>query len=369
MKMLTNNDKITVPQSVALMITVILETGLLSLPREAAVYANSDGWIVVFLGGGLAFIGSLAIGTLTRKFPEDTFVEYSKRLIGKGPGFILSIVIAIYFTIATSVVVRMFAEVINVYMLQKTPREFIIITQMLLTVYLIRHGIEPTARIAEIILPMLVIPVVAMYLIATPKADFSELLPILNTPIKGIALGSLSTVFSFFGIEILLMVGPYIRSPQRIYWTLFVSILASTMIYVFIVIVVFITIGVENSKLLLWPGMTIIRGIMAPGRVFERLDALALALWTIASFTTANGFYLTGVLTFAHITKAKEFKMFVTLLFPWIFLCATIPENILESLEWISVLKTCSLIIGVLVPFILLIIAVVRKKGGKVFEK
>ena len=95
------------------------------------------------------------------------------------------------------------------------------------------------------------------------------------------------------------------RSPERIYWTMFVSVAVSTMIYVFVVIVVFATIGVQNTKLLIWPGMTIIRTIMAPGKVFERLDALALALWTIASFTTANSFFLTGALT-SHILQEQE---------------------------------------------------------------
>ena len=102
MKMLTNNDLITVPQTVALMITTILEIGLLSLPGKWA-YANSDGWIIVIIGGILAFVGSLILSALIKLFPNDTFIEYSQRVMGKGPGFILGIVVIIYFTLATAI--------------------------------------------------------------------------------------------------------------------------------------------------------------------------------------------------------------------------------------------------------------------------
>lgn len=361
--MLTNNDLITVPQTVALMITTILEIGLLSLPRQVAAYANSDGWIIVIIGGILAFVGSLILSALIKLFPNDTFIEYSQRVMGKGPGFILGIVVIIYFTLATAIVIRTFAEVTNAFMLHRTPREFIIITQMLLTVYLIRHGIEPTARTAELVLPFLIIPVFAMYIIAIPKADFSELLPFFNTPLKDMARGSLNSMFSFFGIEILLMLGPYMRSPKRIYWVMFVSTVSATLIYLFVVIVVFVTIGVEDSKLLLWPGMTIIRTIMAPGRIFERLDALALALWTIASFTTANSLYFTGSLACAHLLKSREFKYFITISFPWIYLCATIPPNIFVTRKLVYFVKIGSITVGILIPGIILLLAIIRKKG------
>lgn len=159
--MLTNNDKITVAQSVALIVTSVIWIGL-RIPREVAELADSDGWILIITGGLMAFIGSLVLGILIRRFPEDTFIEYSRKVVGKFPAAFLGIIITIYFILATSTVIRVFAEVICVFMLQKTPGEFIVISQLLITIYLIRHGIEPTARIAELLLPILMIPIFAI---------------------------------------------------------------------------------------------------------------------------------------------------------------------------------------------------------------
>lgn len=362
--MLTNNDLITVPQAVVLMIMTILEIGLLILPREVAVYAGSDGWILVIIGGLLALAGSLVLSTLIRRFPGDTFIEYSEKVVGKFLSIVLGISLVIYFTFATAIVIRTFAEVTNAFMLQNTPREFIIITQMLLTVYIIRHGIEPTARIAEILFPILIVPIFAMYLNALPKADFTELLPVFNTPIKSLAMGSLNTMFSFFGIEILLMLGPYLKRPDKIYWIMFVSVGVATLIYLFVVIITFVRIGVQNTKLLIWPGMTIIRMITAPGKVFERLDALAMALWTIASFTSSNSLYLTGAITFFHITKAREFKFFITIMFPWIYFIASLPPNIVATERLIYLVKLGSITVGIFIPAVILLLSIILKKKG-----
>jgi len=177
-------------------------------------------------------------------------------------------------------------------------------------------------------------------------------------------MGSLNTMFSFFGIEVLLMLGPYLQRPDKIYWTMFVSVGVATLIYLLVVIITFAGIGVENTKTLIWPGITIIRMITAPGRIFERLDALAMALWTIASFTTASSFYLTGAITSYHLTGAREFKFFIAILFPWIYFIAALPPNVIATETLIYVVKVVSMILGIALPFFILLLAIILKKKG-----
>lgn len=363
--MLTNNDKITIPQTVALLITTILATGILALPRNVANAAGSDGWLLVLFAGVISYFSSLIVGALVKRFPGDTFIEYSQKVLGKFPGYILGFILILYFIFVSAMSVRVFSEVMNAFMLINTPRGFIIITMLLSSVYLIRHGIEPIARIGEILLPILIIPIFAMYLTALPRADFSELLPFFDTPVKDLAISTIHTAYNFLGFEILLMVGPYMRSPERVMWTLFFSVGFITLMYLFIVVIVFASIGVEDSRILLWPAMSIIRTIMAPGGVFERLDALALALWTIASFTTINGMYYSGTLAAAHLMGAREFKFFVTIFFPWVYLFSIIPGNPLDTMRWTQISGMAGIVIAVIIPAIILVISIVAKKGGK----
>lgn len=363
--MLTNNDKITVPQAITLIITTIVGTGILSLPGDVARIADSDGWIIVLLGSLIILACSFAIAILLRRYPQDTFVEYSQKIVGRFPAYLLSILLIVYFMIITSVITRKFADVMIAFMFRRTPMEFLILTQMLMAVYLLRHGIEPTARISEILLPVMILPVVAMYLIGIPKADFTELLPFLNTPVKTIAIGSFYTAFSLLGPEILLVVGPYIRSPEKSFRVVTASMVAITALYLFVVVIVFATLGVEDTRLMLWPSMTIIRTIMAPGGIFERLDALALALWTIAAFTSINGYYFSAGLALAHISKTREFKFYITMMFPWIYLFTVFSRNVLQTSQSADIIGFVGVILGMTVPVVLLIVDTIKKKGSK----
>lgn len=365
MKILTNNDKITVSQTIALLITNMIGTSVLSLPSEVANIAGSDGWIIVILSGLLVLISSIAIGTLLKKFPNDTLIEISEKVLGKFSSYVIGIILIFYFTIVAGLSLRGFTEVMNAFLLPRTPRVFIIITQLLLTVYLIRHGIEPIARIAEILVPLLLIPVFAMYLIAIPRADFTELLPIFNTPVKKMVLSSITSVTSFLGFEILLIISPYMRKPEQGQRAVSISVAIIILFYLFIVIIVFATIGVEDTSLMLWPAMSIIRTIKAPGRVFERLDALALALWSIAAFTTINGYYYSAVISCAHIKKNREFKMYVAILFPWIYFISMLPRNVLESSAWLAKLGIFGTIPALIIPVLVLLINAFTKKDKK----
>ncbi|MDI3480624.1 MAG: spore germination protein [Tepidanaerobacteraceae bacterium] len=362
--MLTNNDKITVSQTVALLITTMLATGILALPRHVANIAGSDGWLLVIFAGITAFASSLIVGALVKRFPQDTFIEYSQKVVGKAPGFFLGIILILYFIFLSAMSVRVFSEVMNAFMLINTPRGFIIGTMLITSAYLMRHGIEPIARTGEILLPVLVIPIFAMYLTALPRADFSELLPFLDTPAKTLAIGTVQTAYNFLGFEILLMVGPYMRSPERVMWALYFAMGFITLMYLFIVVIVFASIGVEDTRILMWPAMSIIRTIMAPGGVFERLDALALALWTIASFTTINGMYYAGTLAAAHLTGAREFKFLVTVFLPWVYLISIIPTNPLDTMRWTRLSGMAGLVTAVIIPAIILATSIVTKKGG-----
>lgn len=238
------------------------------------------------------------------------------------------------------------------------------ITLLLSSVYLIRHGIEPTARVGEILLPILVVPIVAMYITVLPEADFTNLLPIFINPPQKMLLGAAITIYSFLGFEILLILGPYIRSPERVRWILFASIGTVVVLSFFITVVVFIATGVEDAQLMMWPSMTVIRSIAAPGRSFERLDALALALWIIAAFTTINGAYIAASITMAHWTKSREFKAFITMLFPWIYLVAIYPENALEIKSLGPFVGAMGLIVAILFPSLVLLVDAIKGKGA-----
>uniref|UniRef100_UPI001954AA60 hypothetical protein n=1 Tax=Citrobacter youngae TaxID=133448 RepID=UPI001954AA60 len=58
-------------------------------------------------------------------------------------------------------------------------------------------------------------------------------------------------------------------------------------------------------------------------------SSIALAMgsgWVIMVFTTLSPYYFSAAITFANIFKAKEFKIFAPLLFPWIYFLSMMLE-------------------------------------------
>jgi len=80
--MMKNDDKITSVQLAATLIVQMLGIASLSFPRDVAARAGASGWVLVVLGALVAMVFSVIVTGLGRMYINDTFVEYSKKIVG-----------------------------------------------------------------------------------------------------------------------------------------------------------------------------------------------------------------------------------------------------------------------------------------------
>ncbi|MCG0276410.1 MAG: spore germination protein [Thermosediminibacteraceae bacterium] len=365
MKMLMDDDRISTAQAIALAINTILGVGLTTLPRELTKAAGPDCWIVVILGGIFALISALIIATVITRFNGKTFIEYTSSILGRPVGFLVGVLYAFYFVLSCAVVLRIFSSVIKNFVLESTPREFIIITLLVLSFYLIRHGLEPMARFMVINTPIWLITAVAAFLFTFNKADFSELLPFFRTPPDKLLFGSLSAALSMAGFEVLMVAGQGLNTTKHVYKIALVSIATVTASYLYLVVFVVSVLGVEETKMLLWPTVDVLRSITVPGGILERIEAPLITVWVIMVFTTLSPYYFSAAITIANIFNAKEFKIFVPLLFPWIYFLSMTPQNVLELESWLKFVGNLSIGFGFVIPFIMLIAGSLKARWGK----
>ena len=71
------NDKISIRQLQILLILNIFSTGVLTLPRRAAVFANVDGYISVLIAVFIAAFLSLVVTTVASRYENDSFFDCS----------------------------------------------------------------------------------------------------------------------------------------------------------------------------------------------------------------------------------------------------------------------------------------------------
>jgi spore germination protein len=363
----SKNDKISTRQVEILLVLDMFSTGVLTLPRNVAEIGKQDGWMIVILATLLAIFYGYLITKLAKMFPQDTFVEFSGKIISKPIGIFLSFVLLIKIMITTAFEVRIFGELVKQTLLPKTPIEVIIISMLLVAAYLVRKGLECRARIAEILVFIVLVPIILIFTFVLFEADFTNLQPMFVTPVSQLLKGAYSISLTYVPLEFLLISCSIMRRPQQATKAVGVSVIVVGFIKLFVVIVVFSVFGQLETKHQIWPVMTLMQVIELPGSFIERQDALMMIFWIISVFAVINaGFYFISMI-FTKVIQAEEQNFLVLPFLPIVYIISLLPDNVVQTYDWLDILFQYFGILFLLpVPIILLVIAKIRKLGDTV---
>ncbi|NLK22020.1 MAG: endospore germination permease [Epulopiscium sp.] len=368
--MFSKNDKASIRQVEILLILDLFSTSVLFFPRSAAEFANQDAWIIVILSTLLAFVYGYLVTEIAMRFPGDTFVEFSSKILSKPIGIILSSLLAIKLCFSISLELRVFGELTKQVLLPRTPIEIIIASMLLICSYMVRKGYECRARLGEILIFIMFIPLIIILIFVIPDTDFSNLMPVFTTPIPKMLEGMYFMAFTYTPVELLLMVAPLVNNPKKLRRVSFTAIGAVGVMSTILVIITIGVLGSIGTKQQIWPVMTLMQVIEIPGAFIERQDALMMIFWILSvfSFISAGLYFISLIIT--RLIKAREQRFLVLPLVPVLYFISLIPNNIVETLEWTKLIRNYFRILFILpIPLILLIIARVRKLGEPIEKK
>jgi spore germination protein len=136
-------------------------------------------------------------------------------------------------------------------------------------------------------------------------------------------------------------------------------------LYFLIVIASVSVFGSEEIKLLLWPTLELAKTTSLPANILERLDAAFLAIWVTAVFTSLFSTYYLTIHSVSKLFRMHDHRPFSFLLLPYLFFLAIVPQNILHMYKIIEWAGQIGLAFTVLYPFLLWLIAVIRRKKGE----
>ncbi|WP_435172000.1 GerAB/ArcD/ProY family transporter [Paenibacillus glycanilyticus] len=357
--------QITVIQAAAVLVSTIIGVGVLALPLFAVRAADSGGPLVTFLAMMLAFVGLSLIARLGMRFPDETIIRYSEKIIGKWLAWIGSVFIILFFAVLTSLTAREFGEVVVTSVLKSTPVEVTVIAMLLLAAISTRHGITTFAHIHTFYFPFLLVPVLVIAALALKNAEAINLLPIWGNEPGGMIKGTLTIAALFQGAFVLTAVIPSMKHPGKAMKASFWGMLIAGGLYVIIVAATISVFGSEEIKKLLWPTLELAKATSLPANILERMDAAFLAVWVTAVFTTLFSSYFFTIYSMSHLFRLKEHKLFSYFILPFVFVMAMVPQNIIQMYEIIENVGRIGLIITIAYPGLLLIVSILRKKRGK----
>jgi len=370
-----NQEKITSNQLIAIMISLLIGIGILTLPRTVTEEAGPDGWLLVLAGGIIVIIISVVISRLGIMFPNQTVVEYGSTVLSKPLGILFSLGFFVYFVFFCSFEARVLAEVTKQLLLDRTPTEVIVGTLLLISTYLVRKDLATIGRMGEMIVPVFIIVPFLFLSAAIPGMDLTNLLPFMGTsPVRFLAgLGTIVT--SYLGFETLLLFQPVMNRPRDAAKAMSVALGVVTVSYILAVIASVSIFGVYEIQRLTWPTFTMFRTIKIPGAFLENVHGVIMAIWVITVYMTLSIFFFAAVTVMGRLVKVREHAFTVLPLAFIIYFLAMVPDNIAVLYEYLDMFSIyLGVPFGFIFPLVIYITARIRrmgteKKGGGKDEK
>jgi spore germination protein len=355
-------DQITTPQTVVIISNFILGIGILTLPRTVTEKVKTpDGWITIIIGGILAVLIAMIMVKLAERFPGKSIFQFSNELIGKWIGTVISLCIILYYLTLSSFEVRAMSETTRLFLLQGTPNWAIILPFIWIGLYLITGGINPIARMFEIIFPVTILFFLLVMFLGIKVFDINNLRPVMGMGIMPVMKGLTTTSLSFVGFEIILIIYMYMKEPARAFKATMIGLSISLVFYCITFVMVIGALSIDGAVTQAWPVLTFIRSFEIQGLFVERFDSLLLVIWIMQLFTTFAVCYYAAALGLSHIFN-KNIDLFIYGLAPLIYIVSMIPKNINEMFTMGSWIGNFTLYFFSIVPILLLLISFMRGK-------
>jgi len=357
-------------QQLSIITSTLIGVGVLTLPRTSSAILKEAGWLGPALGAVISWCSIALIAWLGRRFIGMTFIQYtpivwgSKRLpwLGKWLGLPWVLIFLASLFCSTAATSRIFGEVVVTAVLLDTPLEAILITMFLLALILCMHEVEVLARVNEVLIPLIVLPVLFIALTSFQNANWNNLMPFYSSSWSDLWGAVLETTFSYQGYELMLIFFAFSRPGCQLGRASGFGIGLAAFVYTLIVLAGIVVFGYEELQRVTWPTLELVKNTQVPGLILERLESAFLAVWVAAVFTTVGNTYYGFIyglrqlfgrgIVFQRISAA-------VLLIPLCYI-ALIPQNITDVFQVAEVLGYTGLIVTTFLPLIYVLVTLVR---------
>lgn len=360
--MKNNTNVITTKQLIFTIISATLGVGILTLTSSVGRVSRQDAWISIGLGAILPLVGLFCIHLICKRFPHLTFVEYSERILGKWLGKTLSIFFVVYALIYAGLVARIFVGVLKIYLFPLTPIWALGILILLVSAYLAAKDARVLGRVNELMFYEALV-LFAFIFGAVPQMDLTYFQPVGESGMITILKGTYESIFSYLGIEVLLVFYALVQNKKEIVRAGLTAILVITVIYLTVSVTIIGIFGPNVIENIRFGVMVLLKTYQAP--VIERAEFFFIIFWVFVAFRPVANMYFVGRFTLEKIIGIESPSITTVCLFPFILAVVLIPQNFEQAVSYSSKLGFAGMALITILPVTLWGIASLRRIGGE----
>lgn len=356
--------KISAAQLSFLSYANIVVTSILIVPGITYKYAKQDLWLSPIWGALLGLMLVPLFIQLHRRYPSFTFVEYLEAILGRVLGRLVGLCYVLFFLLSSGLTLRQYGDFLVGAVFRETPLLVIMALLSLATTMVVHAGLEALARMADIFVPLLVLLWLLVIVLLLPDYELKQVLPIMengSAPSLRGAVAPFTWNALFFYLSLLL---PFVNERERkdsLKWC-YITVIAVMITLVTTNLSALLLFGTITGQFV-YPFMNAARYI-SYADFFENMEALVMAIWVGGMFIKHGFYQYVLVLSTAQWLHLSDYKsiaypigVIITILGLWI------SPSVADMAHFIDVtLPFMSLCFFILIPVMLLLIAVLKRK-------
>ncbi|MDR3541331.1 MAG: endospore germination permease [Desulfosporosinus sp.] len=359
------NAKITPKQLILLIVISRLVITITFFPALEGPPGNQDEWLSVLLSIPAHLLLSAPIYLLWKRFPNQSFIEYSQTILGK-VGKLIGLLYVLYFFHALSVFLFQWSAFLTTAVMPETPVLFFLVFLLPFCAYAVLKGVEVISRLAEFLAPFVFMGLIIIFLLLTKDMDLKVFTPFMEKSFMSILVGAFILGSRTSEILVLAMLLPYLKTKKGKVKSVFIfsySIMA--FFWIICTITVLATLGLDLTRILQFAYLNAVR-LVNVGDFIERIESIHLSIWILSGYLRISLYFYVIVMGLSQVVGLKSYKPLVlsalTILLP---ISLSLQSNIAELNEFLSykIAPWFNLFFIFFIPSILLSIAVIRKQG------
>lgn len=351
-------------QMIILFQAFITGSSILNIQGPMIGIAENGAWISIMLINAFSFLILLLILNLHEKYPDESYIQYSKKLLGKPLALIFGIPFLLWLFHLNANITYGMGQFFTTSMMKSTPLyvfHFLILMVAGLTV---RAGIEVMARMFNGLLFFVIFIILMIFLLNITHYHPEFLLPVVPEGWKPVLHGAyVGFGFPYMDIMYFAMILPFLKKEKGKPFKrwMYAGLLFNGLILAFTIVSSIMILGpiAGNEKFPIYQAARIIE----IGEIIQRVESVFGMALIIGSYMkiTMMLFIINEVFTQLFNLSDKRAFVFPNMLLVYLF-SLTMYENEVELGESGSIMET---IIAFFLGFVPLVIVTLRSHFKK----
>ncbi|MCF8010766.1 MAG: spore germination protein [Clostridiales bacterium] len=367
---IVNEGRIGVGEAIFITVVFIIAKIFLTFPAYMVYLGDSAAWMVMLLGIVLSLFAFLPLIYLLNRFPGRTIVEVGNELVGPYINLFFCLGYLFFLLAVESMVARQFAERALTVAIPDLPVSIAIIGLLFGAVLATYFGLESIGRSTRISFYIVGLMFVLVIILTNQYWETNNLFPVLGLGADNILTGGLLSVSSFYEIFVIAVIYPAIKnSNSKILRYGITSLVISGVIMLLTVLAFILVFPPVLGKEMSLPTFEMAR-LISYGGFFERMEVVFLPMWGIAALLklTIGLYAIVAIIT--RMLRLPYYRPFILPSAVIIISLSLIPSNVSTALYVDEkIIRVWGWIPTFALPAILLIIAILRRKGRVLNEK